>query len=102
MGAHLHEQELGRGNGENIHRHAGRARQGLCQEFSQHRLDFPAMAQGRGHKGMGKGAVAALQQAKFSVCFEQLIKRLLIESHALQQAYGGAPGQQAGLFLFCG
>ena len=51
---------------------------------------------------MGKGAVAALQQAKLDICFEQLIKRLLIESYPLQQAYGGAPGQQAGLFLFCG
>ena len=60
------------------------------------------MTQGRGHKGMGKGAVPALQQAKLNVCFEQLVKRLLIESDALQQAYGGAPGQQAGLFMLCG
>ena len=60
------------------------------------------MTQGRGHKGMGKGAVAAFQQLEFSIGFEQLIERLLIESHTLQQAYGGAPGQQAGLFLFCG
>ena len=51
---------------------------------------------------MGKGAVAAFQQAKLGICFEQLIKRLLIESDALQQAYGGAPGQQAGLVIFCG
>ena len=60
------------------------------------------MAQGRCHKGMGKGAIAAFQQAKLGICFEQLVKRLLIERYPLQQAYGGAPGEQAGLFMFCG
>ena len=51
---------------------------------------------------MGKGAVTAFQHTKFGIGFEQLIKRLLIESDALQQAYGGAPGQQAGLLMLCG
>jgi hypothetical protein len=51
---------------------------------------------------MGEGAVPALEQAKFGIGFEQLIKRLLIESDALQQAYCGTPGQQARLFRFCG
>ena len=50
---------------------------------------------------MGKGAVAAFQQAKLGICFEQLIERLLIESDALQQANGGAPGQLARLFMLC-
>ena len=58
------------------------------------------MTKGRRNKGMGKGAVPALQFTKLSIRFEQLIKRLLIEGHALQQAYGSAPGLQARLFIF--
>ena len=102
VGAHIHEQKLGCGNGQNIHRHAGRAWQWLCQKFSQNRFNFAAVTKRRCHKGMGKGAVPAFQKTKLSICFEQLIKRLLIKSDALQQAYGGAPGQQAGLLILCG
>jgi hypothetical protein len=51
---------------------------------------------------MGKGAVAALKQAKFGICIKQLIKRQLIDGDPLQQAYSGTPGHKAGLFRFCG
>ena len=44
---------------------------------------------------MGKGSVPALQLTEFSICFEQLIKRLLIERYALKQANGRASGLPA-------
>ena len=53
------------------------------------------MAQGRRHKGVGKGSVPAFQFAEFGIFFEQLIKRLLIERYALKQANGRASGLPA-------
>jgi hypothetical protein len=93
---------LCRGDSQDINRHAGRGRQRLAQEFAQDSFDFASMTKGRCHEGMGKGAVPALQFTKLGICFKQLIKRLLIECNALQQADGSTSGLQARLLIFWG